>query len=106
MKALTSDRVYNFSPGPAMLPEPVMMQIRDEFMNFGALGASVIEISHRSKEFDLICENAANLFRKLVSLSADYNVLWMHGGGRMQFSAVPMNLIGRAVSKKALYVET
>lgn len=106
MKTLTADRVYNFSPGPAMLPEPVMVQIREEFLNYAGLGASVIEISHRSKEFDLICENAANLFRELVSLPADYHVLWMHGGGRMQFSAVPMNLIGRAASKKALYVET
>ena len=103
---MNKDRVFNFSPGPAMLPEPVMLQIRDEFLNFGGLGASVIEISHRSKEFDAVAEGAVSLFRELTSLPADYTVLFVHGGGRMQFSAVPMNLIGRSASRKALYVET
>jgi phosphoserine aminotransferase len=103
---MIKERVYNFSPGPAMLPEPVMLQIRDEFLNFTGLGASVIEISHRSKEFDAVAEAAVSLFRELTSLPDNYSVLFVHGGGRMQFSAVPMNLIGRSPSKKALYVET
>jgi phosphoserine aminotransferase len=102
----STDRVYNFSPGPATLPEPVMRQVRDEFLNFAGLGASIIEISHRSKEFERVVEGAVALFRELVSLPSDYTVLFVHGGGRMQFSAVPLNLIGRAPSKKALYVET
>jgi phosphoserine aminotransferase len=103
---MNKDRVYNFSPGPAMLPLPVIERIRDEFLNFSNLGASIIEISHRSKQFDAVTENAISLFRELTSLPADYAVLFVHGGGRMQFSAVPMNLIGRVPSKRALYVET
>jgi phosphoserine aminotransferase len=106
MKALVEGRVFNFSPGPAALPEPVLLRIREEFLNFGGLGASVIEISHRSKEIIAVAENAVRLFRELTSLPDDYSVLFMHGGGRMQFSAVPMNLIGRVPSKKGLYVET
>lgn len=100
------NRVYNFSPGPAMLPEPVMARIKEEFLNFAGLGASVIEISHRSKEIDAVANEAIRLFRELTSLPADYSVLFVHGGGRMQFSAVPMNLIGRVPAKKGLYVET
>jgi phosphoserine aminotransferase len=106
MQTLAENRVYNFSPGPAMLPEPVMVQIREEFLNFSGLGASIIEISHRSKEFEAVVDGAVSLFRELVSLPDDYTVLFIHGGGRMQFSAVPMNLIGRVPSKRALYVET
>ncbi|HWP84589.1 MAG TPA: 3-phosphoserine/phosphohydroxythreonine transaminase [Terriglobia bacterium] len=106
MKAPTAGRVYNFSPGPATLPEPVLLQIQEEFLNFAGLGASIVEISHRSKEFIAVAEAAAALFRELTSLPSGYAVLFVHGGGRMQFSAVPMNLIGRSPSKKALYVET
>lgn len=99
-------RVFNFSPGPAMLPDEVMAHVQEEFLNYRGLGASVIEISHRAKEFVSIVEEAAALFRELVSLSNDYSVLFMHGGGRMQFSAVPMNLIARKSARKAAYVET
>jgi phosphoserine aminotransferase len=106
MKTLVENRVYNFSPGPAMLPEPVMLQVKEELLNYAGLGASVIEISHRSKEFDAVVEQAISLFRELTGLPENYSVLFMHGGGRMQFSAVPMNLISRVASKRALYVET
>jgi phosphoserine aminotransferase len=99
-------RVFNFSAGPAMLPYEVMTRAQKEFLNYGGLGASVIEISHRSKEFVSIVEEAAALFRELVSLPQNYSVLFMHGGGRMQFAAVPMNLIGRTAARKAAYVET
>ncbi len=105
MRPLPNDRVYNFSAGPAMLPDPVMLQIREEFLNFSGLGASIIEISHRSKEFDGVVEQAIALFRELTGLPENYHVLFVHGGGRMQFSSVPMNLLGGA-KKKALYVET
>ncbi|MBI2816204.1 MAG: 3-phosphoserine/phosphohydroxythreonine transaminase [Acidobacteria bacterium] len=106
MKTLTENRVYNFSPGPATLPEPVMLRVREEFLNYAGLGASIIEISHRSKEFDAVVDGAIALFRELTLLPSDYSVLFVHGGGRMQFAAVPMNLIGRVASKRALYVET
>jgi phosphoserine aminotransferase len=88
-----------------MLPEPVMLQAREEFLNFAGLGAGIIEISHRSKQFDKVVEDANALFRELTGLPENYHVLWVHGGGRMQFSAVPLNLLGGA-KKKALYVET
>jgi phosphoserine aminotransferase len=103
---LSNNRVYNFSPGPAMLPEPVMLRIQKEFLNYGGIGASMIEISHRSKQFISIVDSAIDLFRELTSLPADYSVLFVHGGGRMQFAALPLNLIARSSSKKALYVET
>jgi phosphoserine aminotransferase len=99
-------RVFNFSPGPAMFPDEIMTRVQEEFLNFAGLGASVIEISHRAKEFVGIAEEAAALFRELVSLPQDYSILFMHGGGRMQFSAVPMNLIARTSARKAAYVET
>lgn len=103
---LTNGRIYNFSPGPAMLPDAVMVRIKEELLNYGGLGASVIEISHRSKDFMAIVDGATSLFRELAGLPADYSVLFVAGGGRMQFSAVPLNLIGRSPSRKALYVET
>lgn len=106
MKASSRNRVFNFSPGPATLPEPVLLQVREEFLDFAGLGASVIEISHRSKQIVAVAEDAVRLFLELTSLSDDYSVLFVHGGGRMQFSAVPMNLIGRVPSKKGMYVES
>jgi phosphoserine aminotransferase len=87
-----------------MLPEAVMIRIQEEFLNYGGLGASVIEISHRSKDFEAIINGAIGLFRELTGLPENYSVLFVHGGGRMQFSAVPLNLA--APSRKALYVET
>jgi phosphoserine aminotransferase len=99
-------KVYNFGAGPAMLPEPVMEQIRDEFIDYREMGVSVIEISHRSKEFVAILEEAQALFRALTGLPDNYRILFMHGGARMQFSALPLNLAGRSASKKALYVES
>ncbi len=89
-----------------MLPDPVMVRIKEEFLNYSGLGASIIEISHRAKDFVAIVDGATSLFRELTGLPADYSVLFVAGGGRMQFSAVPLNLIGRSHSKKALYVET
>jgi len=99
-------KVYNFGAGPAMLPEPVMARIRDEFLDYGGMGVSVIEISHRSKQFVAILDEAVALFRELTGLPENYRVLFMHGGARMQFSALPMNLAGRSATKKALYVES
>jgi phosphoserine aminotransferase len=104
--ARAGGRVFNFSPGPAALPDEVLARVQQEFLNYADLGASIIEVSHRAKEFVGIVEEAVALFRELVSLSQDYSVLFMHGGGRMQFSAVPMNLIARAGARKAAYIET
>jgi len=106
-QSLRSDgRVINFGPGPAMLPLEVMTRAKEEFLNYAGLGVSIVEISHRDKDFVSVVEEASALFRELVSLPENYTVLFMHGGARMQFSAVPMNLIARKPARKAGYVET
>jgi phosphoserine aminotransferase len=104
--ARAGGRIFNFSPGPAMLPDEVMARVQQEFLNYGGLGASIIEISHRSKDFVAVVEEAVALFRELVSLPENYTVLFIHGGARMQFAAIPMNLIGLKASHRAAYVET
>ena len=101
-----SDKVYNFGAGPAMLPEPVMAKIQKEWLNYQGMGVSVIEISHRSKEFVAILEEAQSLFRELTGLPENYKILFIHGGARMQFSALPLNLAGRKSGKRCLYFET
>ncbi len=99
-------KVFNFGAGPAKLPFPVIQQIQEEFLDFAEMGSSIIEISHRSKEFDaLICETD-ELFKETVSLPDNYRILYVHGGAQMQFSAIPMNLINMKPAKKALYVES
>ncbi|NIL97369.1 MAG: 3-phosphoserine/phosphohydroxythreonine transaminase [Planctomycetales bacterium] len=88
-----ASRVYNFSPGPAVLPEPVLQEARDQLMALPGVGMSVLEISHRSKTFDQILEAADANLRKLLSLPDDYHILFLQGGARLQFSMVPMNLL-------------
>jgi phosphoserine aminotransferase len=104
--ARPAGRIFNFSPGPAMLPDEVMLRVQQEFLNYGGIGASILEISHRSKDFVAVVEESIALFRELVSLPENYTVLFMHGGARMQFAAVPMNLIGLKPAHRAAYVET
>jgi phosphoserine aminotransferase len=104
--ARPAGRIFNFAPGPAMLPDAVMVRAQQEFLNYGGLGASIIEISHRSKDFVAVVEEAVALFRELVSLPENYAVLFMHGGARMQFSAVHLNMIGMKPAHRAAYVET
>lgn len=101
-----SHRVYNFGAGPAMLPLPVMERIRDEFLDYHGLGASVIEISHRSKEFQAIQDQAKALLYELAGIPSDYRILFVHGGARMQFAALPLNLAGRSATRTCLYAET
>ncbi len=85
-------RVYNFSAGPSMLPEPVMREVRDEFTDFGGVGAGVIEISHRSREFLAVAKQAEADLRALMAIPDNYLVLFMHGGGRAVFANAPLNL--------------
>ena len=101
-----SQQVYNFGAGPAMLPVAVMERIRDEFLDFQGLGVSVIEVSHRAKQFEKVLLDAQERFRQLTNLPDNYKILFVHGGARMQFSALPMNLAGLSASRKCLYVET
>ncbi len=101
-----NDPVYNFGAGPAMLPVPVMQQIQEEFLNFNDMGVSIIEISHRSKEFEAVLARCDELVREVASLPANYQILYTHGGAQMQFAAVPLNLLGLKPSHKAVYSET
>jgi len=101
-----SQQVYNFGAGPAMLPVPVMKRIQEEWFDFQGLGVSVIEVSHRAKQFEKVLLDAQERFRQLTNLPDNYKILFVHGGARMQFSALPLNLAARSESKKCLYVET
>lgn len=85
-------RVFNFNPGPAALPLPVLEQACDEMLDFRGTGMSVMEISHRSKEFEAIIEEAENDLRDLLNVPVDYKILFLQGGATLQFAMVPMNL--------------
>ncbi|NQZ79795.1 MAG: 3-phosphoserine/phosphohydroxythreonine transaminase [Colwellia sp.] len=85
--------VFNFCAGPAMLPKEVMKKAQAEFINWQGTGCSVMELSHRGKEFIAMAAKAESDLRDLMSIPDDYSVLFCHGGGRGQFSAVPLNLL-------------
>ena len=87
-------QVYNFSSGPAMLPAEVLKLAQQELRDWHGLGTSVMEISHRGKEFIQVAEEAERDLRDLMNIPANYRVLFCHGGGRGQFSALPLNLLG------------
>lgn len=100
------NRVYNFGAGPAMLPLEVMEKAQAEFLNYQNMGASIIEISHRSKEFDEVINTCDALVTELADVPSNYKILYVHGGAQMQFSAIPLNLINRKAAKKASFVLT
>ncbi len=85
-------RPYNFSAGPAVLPEAVLERARAEMTDFGGSGMSVMEMSHRGKEFIKIAEEAEADLRELMGIPANYKVLFLQGGAMLQFSAIPLNL--------------
>ena len=87
-------QVYNFSSGPAMLPAEVLRRAQSELCDWQGLGTSVMEISHRGKEFIQVAEEAEKDFRDLLQIPSNYKVLFCHGGGRGQFAGVPLNLLG------------
>ena len=97
------NRTFNFSAGPAMMPEPVLEEIRDEMMNYRGSGMCVMEMSHRSKVFQQIADEAQADLRKLMNIPDNYKVLFIQGGGTLQFAMVAMNLMKNG---KACYVET
>jgi phosphoserine aminotransferase len=86
-------RVFNFSPGPAVLPLPVLRRAQDELLCLPGAGASILEISHRSKQFLSILESAKENLRQLLSIPDGYQIVFLQGGSRLQFSMVPMNLL-------------
>jgi phosphoserine aminotransferase len=85
-------RVYNFSAGPAVLPVPVLERARDEMLNLEGSGMSVMEMSHRSKDFEKVLDRAENGLRQQMGIPDDYVVLFLQGGASLQFAMVPMNL--------------
>jgi phosphoserine aminotransferase len=97
-------RVYNFSPGPAVLPEEVLLQAREEMLDWQGSGMSVMEMSHRGKEFMSIAEAAHADLRDLLGIPANYKVLFLQGGASAQFAVAPMNLLRG--KNKADYVHT
>ena len=97
------DRIYNFSAGPAMMPEPVLEEIRDEMLNYQGSGMCVMEMSHRSKVYQQIIDEAEQDLRDLMNIPDNYKVLFIQGGATLQFAMIPMNLMKNGV---ACYVET
>jgi phosphoserine aminotransferase len=97
-------RVYNFSAGPSMLPLEVMEDVAKNLTNYMGSGQSVMEMSHRSKDFEAILNDAEKNLRELMSIPENYKVLFLQGGGTLQFSMVPINLLRN--SKKADYIVT
>lgn len=85
-------RVYNFGAGPAMLPDEVLKEAQANFLEWGETGTSVLEIGHRTKEFQGLLANLENKLRKLMNIPANYKILFLPGGGQGQFSLIPMNL--------------
>src|SRR5919199_6043308 len=88
-----SERIFNFSAGPAVLPLPVLEQAQRELVSLPGVGMSVMEISHRSKTFDEIIRGAERGMRELLGIPDAYHVLFLQGGASLQFSMVPINLL-------------
>ncbi len=97
-------RVFNFNPGPAVLPLEVLEQAQAEMLDFKGTGMSVMEISHRSKEFESVIQTAEADLRELMGIPANYKVMFLQGGAHLQFSMIPMNL--RATGASADYIVT
>ena len=91
-------RVYNFSAGPAVLPESVLKEAAEEMLDYKGSGMSVMEMSHRSKWFDDIIKDAEKDLRELMNIPDNYKVLFLQGGASLQFAAIPMNLMKNKVA--------
>jgi phosphoserine aminotransferase len=99
-------RVYNFSPGPSALPLPVLERAAGEMTDANGSGQSVMEMSHRSREFKAIIERTEALLRELMDIPPAYKVLFLQGGASLQFSMIPLNLAAGESKRKAAYIET
>ena len=103
--ARVADRVFNFSAGPAVLPLPVLEKAQDELLSLPGVGASVLEISHRSKAFDGILEKTLSNLKSLLGIGGDHEIVLLQGGASLQFSMVPMNFLA-GHSGEANYIVT
>ena len=101
---MKNERIYNFNPGPAALPLDVLEEIQASFLNYAGSGMSITEISHRSKWFEDIVNDAVDRTRRLLYLGANHHVLFLQGGASLQFSMVPMNFL--ADGSPADYINT
>jgi phosphoserine aminotransferase len=100
-------RIWNFSAGPATLPEAVLREAQEELLDWHGIGASIMEVSHRGKFFTDVIQRAEADLRELLAIPANYKVLFLQGGATLQFSAAPMNLLGRrGLEGAADYVAT
>lgn len=96
-------RVFNFSAGPAVLPQPVLLKAQSELLNYQDSGISVMEMSHRSAEYEVILQNAKQNLKDLMRIPDDYSILFLQGGASLQFHMIPLNF---AAGKKVAYVDT
>jgi phosphoserine aminotransferase len=101
---MKADRIHNFNPGPAALPLPVLEEIQESFLNFKGAGMSIVEMSHRSKEFEAVLADAVQRTRRLLKLDDRFHVLFLQGGASLQFAMIPMNFL--ADGRSADYVNT
>jgi phosphoserine aminotransferase len=101
---MKSKRIINFNPGPAALPLPVLEEIREDLLDYKGAGLSVLEMSHRAKEFDAILNDAIARTRRLLRLDERFHVIFLQGGATLQFSMIPMNFL--ADGRSADYVNT
>lgn len=93
---------HNFYAGPSILSQYTIQNTADAVINFADMGLSILEISHRSKQFQAVIDEADALVKELLDIPSGYSVLWLGGGASMQFAMVPMNLLAR----KAGYLDT
>src|SRR5215467_14245071 len=100
----TIHRVFNFAAGPAVMPLPVLEQIQRDLLALPGVGMSILEISHRSNTFESILAQTEADIRTLAGIPSNYRVLFLQGGASLQFSMVPMNLLGPGAS--ADYIDT
>ena len=96
-------RVFNFSAGPAVLPEEVLLEAQQEMFDYNNTGMSVMEMSHRSKPFETILNDAINDLKEIMNIPDNYKIIFVQGGASMQFAGVPLNLM---INKKADYILT
>ena len=101
---MKAGRIHNFNPGPAALPLPVLEEIRESFLNYRGSGMSIVEMSHRSKEFEAVLADAIQRTRRLLKLDDRFHVLFLQGGATLQFAMIPMNFL--ADGRSADYVDT
>ncbi|HXL02649.1 MAG TPA: 3-phosphoserine/phosphohydroxythreonine transaminase [Candidatus Atribacteria bacterium] len=101
---MSEKRVFVFNPGPAALPLPVLQHVQEEMLNFRGTGMSIMEVSHRSREFEEVLNSAVERIKRLLGLNEHYYVLFLQGGASLQFAMVPMNCVKNG--KPVAYVDT